>query len=107
MLRNKNLVAKISVDTAENEPFKVCREIGNLEGRKSSSNSKYPEFEMRAQATLKRTPVKTALGIILINPWQRTVSMTAKTPTRIPARRRDAPSFRISTDRMVACAQTE
>ena len=40
---------KIGVDTAANEPLKVYGEFGNLEGRKSRSNSKYLEFEIRAE----------------------------------------------------------
>ena len=50
-------LAKIGFDTAEKEPLKVWTWFGgNLEiwrGRKSSSNSKYLEFEMRTQLALR------------------------------------------------------
>ena len=46
---NEYLLAKIGVDTTANEPLKVYGEFGNLEGRKSRSNSKYLEFEIRAE----------------------------------------------------------
>ena len=44
-----HLLAKIGVDTAENEPLKVWRKFGIWRAKKSRENSLELEFEMRGQ----------------------------------------------------------
>ena len=52
VLSNEYLIANIDVDTAENEPLKICRTFGIWRGKKSRANSLEWNLECEASVHL-------------------------------------------------------
>ena len=87
-LFNEYFFTKIGVEQAENEPLKAWRRFGgNLEiwrVRKSSSSSKYLEFEMRAQGTRLAGGFAAGAPIVVSTPAQSSEPPPARHAPSLP-----------------------